>query len=120
MAVFMNIPIHFGIDKSIEYKLEEPYNDCKLMADETYRRVNCLAQCKNEKEIESFNCTRRNFYSNPDYEYCDKRLSIDLTEFDLECLRDCPRLSFPDEWTDGRAVGWTPEGHFIDSLPFHT
>lgn len=75
--------------KNVEHKMEEPYNDCQLIADETYRQANCLAQCKNKKAISQYNCTLRNYYSTQGYEYCGYYFSR-IYENDTDCLMDCP------------------------------
>lgn len=84
----------FYIDftKSVEHRLEEPYNDCRLMEDETYRQANCLAQCRNSRAIAIYNCTLRNYYYSSGYDYCD--LKISYQECEEQCPKECKSTKF--------------------------
>lgn len=81
---------YIDLSKSIEVKLEEPYNDCQLLADKTYRHVNCIAQCENNQSISKYNCTMGNYYSVSGYNVCAKDL-VSKSEFDLVCRKQCPQ-----------------------------
>ena len=78
---------YIDFTKSVEHKLEEPYNDCKLIDDETYRQTNCLAHCQNRRAIAKYNCTLRSYYYSPGYDYCD----LDISEFGSACQKHCPK-----------------------------
>lgn len=81
---------HYYIDftKSFEHKLPEPFNECQLIADATYRQVNCLDQCKNSKAIADYNFTIKSYFSTPGYAFCEKKRT---SEFDSMCEKQCPK-----------------------------
>lgn len=81
---------YIDLTKSLEHKLQEPYNDCHLIADETYRQLNCKAQCKNSRTTNKYNCTLTSYYHSPDYRYCDRTIS-QIFENDLGCENQCPK-----------------------------
>ena len=76
--------------KEVEYKLEEPYNQCQKISDLTYRQKNCLSQCKNENFERNYNCTLKNFYSTPGNSFCNSIFSLS-SEFDTVCKKKCPK-----------------------------
>ena len=76
--------------KEVEYKLEEPYNQCQKISDLNYRQKNCLSQCKNENFERYYNCTLRKFYSTPGYSFCNLKVSLS-SEFDSLCKEKCPK-----------------------------
>lgn len=80
---------YVDVSKIKEQKLEEPYNHCELIADETYRQANCLAQCKNNKAISRFNCTLRNYFSRRAFDYCAHAIH-ETFQLDTDCAKDCP------------------------------
>lgn len=80
---------YIALTKSIELQSEEPYNHCQLLADQTYRRVNCMAQCENNQSIGKYNCTMGNYYSIPGYDFCPKDVS--KSEFGSVCGQQCPQ-----------------------------
>jgi hypothetical protein len=73
--------------KVVEHQVGRPHNKCKDMFDITYRKLNCLDQCKNRNYVSKYNCTLRNYYSLLDYQFCN----FSLDEFDLVCDQECPK-----------------------------
>ena len=106
--------INIVLTKQIEYKLEAPYNDCKLTSDHTYRQVNCIAQCKNRRFLGKYNCTLRNYYSLPGKALCSGAMSFSL-EFNSVCEAQCPaecistKLSSRTNFYDSTYYGAYPE-----------
>lgn len=92
---------HYWIDvsKSIEHRLENPFNDCQLTGDPAYRQVNCMAQCRNNELVRKYNCTIQNYYLIPGYEYCKSDSAI--SEFDSVCEGQCPKECISVRYTSG-------------------
>lgn len=53
----------FYISKTVENKLESPYNPCKTMTDKTYRQANCIDNCQSQKIANLYNCSYRGYYT---------------------------------------------------------
>jgi len=88
----LNVQGYYNIayKKEVEYKLEEPYNQCQNISDLNYRQTSCLAQCKNKNFERYYNCTPRNFYSTPGYNSCKSEVSLS-SEFDSVCKEKCSK-----------------------------
>lgn len=83
--------IYIELTKSLEIKLEEPYNECAAMADHTYRQANCLVQCQEERAVSKYNCTLETDFWEPGLPSCDEDL-VDLSEFVVACSGiQCPK-----------------------------
>ena len=81
--------------KEVEYKLEEPYNQCQNVSDLTYRQTNCIAQCKNENFERYYNCKPRNFYSSPGYSFCEVSHSPKFDSVcEEKCHKECTKIEF--------------------------
>ena len=102
------------ITKSTEIKLPEPYSDCQIIADETYRQANCIAQCKNKKAIANYNFTIKSYYSMPGYAFCDQRVSNFQSECEAQCPLECISNKF-DAIISDSSSSFDPN----DSLKFH-
>jgi hypothetical protein len=103
--------------KEVELKLEEPYNNCQIVSDITYRQANCVAQCKNKKIFGRHNCTLGNFYSIPGYSFCSINVSYS-SEFDSDCKEDCPKECTSTQFQtliDNRKMG----SNSTQKLEFH-
>ena len=51
------------ITKSVEKKLELPYNPCLIIDNETYRQQNCISLCIHRNVANKYNCSFPGFYS---------------------------------------------------------
>lgn len=86
------------IKKSVEKKLEMPYNTCKNIKNETYRQLNCINRCTHFKIDQKYQCSFPGFYS---YSHNEKRChDIDKKTHEFhhicqgECPKECDSMSF--------------------------
>ena len=82
--------------KVVEHQVGEPYNKCEDISDITYRKLNCLDQCKNRQFVSTYNCTLRNYYSLLDYRFCNFKSNqseenVLSYKFDSVCDQECPK-----------------------------
>lgn len=83
--------IYIELTKSLEIKLEEPYNECATMADHTYRQAACLLQCQEQWAASKYNCTLRSYFSEAGLPSCDEQL-VDLSPLAYACsAHQCPK-----------------------------
>lgn len=77
------------ITKSIENKLEYPYNQCEKMADKTYRQANCIESCIYKKIADIYDCSYQGYYDVKSKPLCDD-IDYKKTSVREECVSNCP------------------------------
>ena len=76
--------------KLVDKKLEYPFNQCKLSANEAYRRENCIQVCISTLVAARYNCTFPGYFRTDNLPDCtDKSL---LTISDSGCADRCPEM----------------------------
>lgn len=94
---------HIAINKLVDVKLSEPYNQCSFNSSQTnYRQMNCIDQCIQKRIFDKYNCT---YLSNNHSEFKSshrclteiiipkvryKRLKSWENEFEDSCRAMCP------------------------------
>ena len=103
--------------KSVDIKLDEPYNNCTKMENENYRKVNCMKDCEEKLIIAKHNCYLPSFkaYANSELKLCPDSYNLYLNksvkeEFesicDKECVNECHSIVYDT----------THSGKMLDSL----
>ncbi len=81
--------VFYGMTKHIETKLGKPHgnSDCTdEITDVTYRKRNCLLQCKNEQTVSKYGCS----VTGDSNRICDAQ-KFESVEFDSICDKQCPQ-----------------------------
>lgn len=81
LAFQKNVRADIWFQKTVEERLGRPYNECSNITDPTYRRRNCIHECKADKLLEA-NCNRL-------IPLCNK-LNQEL-DYECEKLDICPQ-----------------------------
>lgn len=87
--------IYFDLDKRVETRLGEPYNDCKdNILDVTYHQRDCLVQCSNKYAVKHYNCTPINYYKVDGFEACHQEVELDEAYCGEECPKECTVIRY--------------------------
>lgn len=87
--------VYFDLDKRVETRLGEPYNDCQdNKLDVTYHQRDCLVQCSNKYAVSKYNCTPTNYYQVNGYETCRQEIELDEACCEEECPEECTVIRY--------------------------
>ncbi len=91
--------------KTVSKRLGDPYNPCKEVGDETYRRDNCLEMCVHEQVLHNFKCSLRSGYyykySPPRVLFCNQNDTVQAgwnVEYRKQCEVGCPKECSLTNW----------------------
>ena len=96
--------------KTVDKKLEEPYNNCQKFEDDSYRRENCIEMCVHEQIRNSKNCSVKAGYyiknKTENLPFCfpngpsvnDEWELISNASIVLPCQKSCPKNCYSTDW----------------------